>query len=259
MVKMSSKLNQLLKEWPKGTVATVSWMQKHGVYRQLARRYAESHWIESIGHGAFLRSGDSLDWFGGVYALQTQLGSSVYVGGCTALSLKGLGHFLPLGYNTAISLFSERREKLPTWFTQREWGVQIQHHSPKLFESTDPAGFTEVRHGEFPLRISAPERAILEVFHLATTNNAIMHALELINGLSTLRPQVLQTLLTGCRSIKVKRLFLWASEQAGHEWFNRLMVESLNLGKGKRSLFRGGRYDPKYRITVPKEEEAPHA
>jgi hypothetical protein len=174
------------------------------------------------------------------------------------LSLQGLGHYLPLGDESVVYLFSDRRERLPAWFRQRTWGVRIQYHSPRLFESSDPVGFSGVKHGEFPLRISAPERAILEVLHLATTNDAITHAVELMSGLSTLRPPVLQTLLEGCQSVKVKRLFLWAAESAGHDWFSRLATQRVDLGKGKRSLFRGGRFDPKYRITVPKQEEAAH-
>jgi hypothetical protein len=255
---MKTKINHLLMQWPKGTVATSPWLFKHGVSRQLTRRYTESGWIESIGRGAFLRTGDAVDWLGGVYSLQTQLGLSVYAGGGTALSLNGLGHYLPLGAETAVTLFSEPREKLPAWFTQRAWGVHLRHHRLRLFESADPVGFTEIKRGEFTCRISAPERAILEVLHLANTNDAIAHAVELINGLSTLRPPILQNLLVGCRSIKVKRLFLWAAESAGHEWVSRLSTERLDLGKGKRSLYRGGHFDPKYRITVPKQEEAAH-
>jgi hypothetical protein len=254
---MESKINQLLKQWPKGTVATAPWLQVHGVYRQLARRYAASGWIQPLGRGAFIRSGDAVDWFGGLYALQTQLRLSVYVGGSTALSLKGLGHYLALGDKTGVSLFSERRDRPPAWFTRHAWGVRLQLHNPRLFTSSETAGFTEVQHGEFSVRVSAPERAILEVLNLATTNDAITHAVELMSGLSTLRPPVLQTLLEGCRSVKVKRLFLWAAESVGHDWFNRLAVDRLDLGKGKRSLYRGGRFDPKYRITVPKQEETP--
>ncbi len=255
---MKTKINQLLMQWPKGAVATSPWLYKHGVSRQLARRYGASGWIQSIGRGAFLRTGDTVDWLGGVYSLQTQLGLSVYAGGGTALSLNGLGHYLPLGVDSVVTLFSEPREKLPEWFIQRAWGVRIRHHSLRLFESADPVGFTELKSGEFSVRISAPERAILEVLILATTNDAITHAVELISGLSTLRPAVLQSLLESCRSVKVKRLFLWAAESAGHEWVSRLSPERLDLGKGKRSLYRGGQYDPKYRITVPKSEETAH-
>ena len=58
-----------------------------------------------------------------------------------------------------------------------------------------------------------------------------------------------------CR--KVKRLFLWAAESAGHDWFSRLAPERIDLGKGKRSVYSGGRFDAKYQITVPKQEESP--
>lgn len=255
---MNSKINQLLMAWPKGTVATAKWLQAHGVYRQLARRYVSSGWIQPLGHGAFLRSGDSVDWFGGVYALQTQLELSVYAGGITALSLKGLGHYLPLGTGAEVSLFSEHPERLPVWFTRHNWGAPIQHHTPKLFESSPSEGFTDVKRGEFAIRVSVPERAIMEVLLLATTPDRIDQAVELMGGLSTLRPQLLQVLLEQCRSIKVKRLFLWAAESAGHEWFGRLTVERVDLGKGKRSLYRGGRFDPKYRITVPQPVESAH-
>jgi hypothetical protein len=220
----------------------------------LARRYAASGWIQPLGYGAFVRAEDAVDWFGGVYALQTQLGLSVYAGGSTALSLKGLGYHMPMGDNAVVNLFSERPGRLPTWFTRHSWGAQIRHRSPMLFESSEPTEFTEVKHEAFAVRISAPERAILEVLHLATTNDAIAHAVELMSGLTTLRPHVLQALLERCRSVKVKRLFLWAAESAGHDWFNRLATEHLDLGKGKRSVYRGGRFDPKYRITVPKQE-----
>jgi len=255
---MQSKINHLLKQWPKGTVATTSWLDEHGVYRQLARRYMSSGWIQPMGRGAFLRAGDSADWFGGLYALQRQLGLSVYAGAGTALLLKGLGHFLPLGDKSEVFLFSEHRTKLPGWFKKHAWGVPIQHHYPKIFERSDPSGFTEVKREGFSVWVSAPERAILEVLHLTTHNAAIEHAVELMDGLNTLRPQVLQSLLESCRSVKVKRLFLWAAEDAGHDWFTRLALDRVDLGKGKRQIYRGGRFDPKYKITVPKQEGSSH-
>lgn len=251
---MESKINCLLKQWPSGTVATTSWLRDCGVSRQLARRYAMSGWIQPVGRGAFLRAGETVDWFGALYALQSQLGLRVHAGADTALSLKGLGHFLSLGANVEVSLLSECRERLPSWFTRHAWGVRIHYTHPRLFESSDPAGFTNVKHREFSIRVSAPERAILEVLYAAMTNDAIDHAVELVGGLSTLRPQVLQPLLEGCRSVKVKRLFLWAAESTGHEWIHRLAVERMDLGKGKRRLYRGGQFDAKYGITVPIRE-----
>lgn len=246
-----SKLNRLLKQWPKGTVATQPWLQRLGVSRQLARQYVSSGWMERLGRGVFVRPGDTVDWFGALYALQSQLDLSVHAAGLTALSLKGMAHYLQLGGRKEVFLFGEQRERLPAWFLNHSWGVRLRFHCPNLFESVAPASFTRLERGEYAVRISAPERAILEVMHLATTNEAVEHAVELMGGLSTLRPRVVQQLLEACRSIKVKRLFLWAAEHSGHPWFTRLSPGTLDLGVGKRVLYRGGRLDRTYQITVP--------
>jgi len=170
--------------------------------------------------------------------------------------LKGLGHFLPLGKPSEAILFGEPGNRLPAWFTSHDWEVRITYRTPNLFSSPDPASFTTVERGGFAVRVSAPERAMLETFHLATTNEAIQHAAELMAGLATLRPQIVQSLLESCRSVKAKRLFLWAAETAGHPWFGRLALDRVDLGTGKRQAYRGGQLDPKYQITVPRKEEA---
>lgn len=257
---MESKVNQLLKQWPPGTVATSPWLLKQGVSRQLARRYTASGWLQPLGRGAFIRAGEPpVEWFGALYPLQTQLKLTVHPAADTALSLLGLGHNLPFGSQAAVTLFSERRERLPPWFTHHGWPVRIEHHTPSLFDAAAPESVSDITRNGFSIRVSAPERAILELLHLVTSNDAVNAAIDTMSGLSTLRPQVVQGLLEACRSVKVKRLFLWAAESAGHDWFSRLAPERIDLGKGKRSIFRGGRFDAKYRITVPKQEEAPHA
>ena len=254
---MESKINQLLQKWPRGAVATSSWLEQQGVYRQLSRRYAASGWFQPFGHGAFVRSGETVDWLGGLYALQRQLELSVHAGAGTALSLKGLGQYLPLNGKATVLLFGEQRVKLPAWFAKHAWGAPLHYRCPTLFAKPVPTSFTEVEHDGFSVRVSAPERAILEELHLATTNAAVDEAFELMEGLGTLRPHVLQPLLESCRSVKVKRLFLWSAETAGHDWFKRLELHRVDLGKGKRSLYRAGRFDAKYQITVPPQKDSP--
>jgi hypothetical protein len=78
-----------------------------------------------------------------------------------------------------------------------------------------------------------------------------------MEGLSTLRPNVAQVLLENCRSAKANRLFLWSAETAGHAWFGRLNSTRINLGKGKRQIYKGGQFNQRYQITVPKVEEPP--
>ncbi len=249
-----SKLNRLLKQWPKGTVATQPWLLQLGIPRQLARRYVSSGWMERLGRGAFVRPGEAVDWLGALYALQSQLALPVHVAGLTALSLKGMAHYLQVGRRKDVFLFGERRERLPAWFLNHSWDVGLRYHCPNLFDSEVPAGFTRLERDEYDVRISTPERAILEVIHLATTNEAVEHAIQLMGGLSTLRPGVVQELLEVSRSVKVKRLFLWAADYSAHPWFARLSLQGLDLGVGKRVLYRGGRLDRTYQITVPPAE-----
>lgn len=254
---MDSKLNSLLKDLPQGTVAAQTWLEQRGVYRQLTRRYVASGWLERFGRGAFVRAGDSVDWYGAVYTLQAQLRLDVHVAGETALLLKGHGHFLPLREGYAVRLFGKPGERLPSWFTRHSWPVRLDYRTPRLFEQVGDCGIGSVTHNSFLIRVSTRERAILEAIHLAATNEALVHAHQLMSGLTTLRPDIVQILLNGCRSVKVKRYFLWSAETAGHTWMKKVNRADVDLGRGKRQLYKNGAYDPKYKITVPPSTESP--
>lgn len=74
-----------------------------------------------------------------------------------------------------------------------------------------------------------------------------------MEGLTTLRPQLVQALLETCTSIQVKRLFLYMAEKAGHAWFSMLDLSNLEIGKGDRSIVKGSAYIAKHCISVPRE------
>lgn len=61
------KLNHLLSILKKGTVILSPWLKMQGYSVDLIRRYRKSNWLESIGHGAMIRSGDTIDYFGGLF------------------------------------------------------------------------------------------------------------------------------------------------------------------------------------------------
>lgn len=251
------KLNRLLKDWPKGTVATKAQLSRLGIYRQLASKYVHYGWIERLGAGAFLRSGDTVHWQGGLYALQAQLDMTVHVGARTALELQGRSHFVPLGRRKKVTLLSDQAEKLPAWFRNHRWEVIVEHRCLSLFECVSDKTTTRLDCGGFEVVMSSAERAIMEHMCLAKSNDEIDHAYQLMEGLSTLRPTVVQELLENCNSLKVKRLFLWTAETVGHAWVGRLKPSRVNLGRGKRQIYKGGQFDKKYRITVPKPKELP--
>jgi hypothetical protein len=109
---------------------------------------------------------------------------------------------------------------------------------------------------EWPLTLSAPERAILELLDEVPQKETFHQADMLMEGLRTLSPKRLQKLLVECRSVKVKRLFLWFAERHNHAWLKQINREGIDLGTGKRMLQRGGKLDPKYAITVPENLDA---
>lgn len=210
-----------------------------------------------MGARAFNQPGDRVGWEGGLFALQTQIGMTVHAGGRTALELQGLSHYVPLGEHKRVILISDRLEQLPAWFRNRDWGVLIEHVRVSLFKKIPAEALVQYDCGGFEIVISSPERAVMEQMHLIGDNEDVEHAYQLMEGLNTLRPAVVQKLLEHCSSVRVKRLFLWCAETIGHDWFKRINISKIDLGKGKRQIYRGGQFNRRYQITVPKPGELP--
>ena len=249
----NSKINRLLRTVPRGVVLLSPWLAERGYSLDLQKRYRRSYWFESIGAGAMVRTGDEVDYLGAVYALQKQQGLSVHPGGRTALSLLGKSHYLELSPKRAI-LFGHASERLPLWFKKYDWELDVYYRASSFLPPQ--LGLTSVELKTFSVNVSGAARALMECLYLAPEKQPLLEVFELMEGLNNLRPAHVQTLLEQCRSVKVKRLFLYMSEKAEHDWFNLLDLEKIDLGKGKRSLLTNGVYVPKYQITVPKELEA---
>lgn len=89
--------------------------------------YRRGAWLKRIGQGAFVRFDEEVDWMGGLYALQEQMGLPIHAGGKTALYLKGYAHFLPMGKRPPVYLFGTNETKLPAWFREHDWNVDIHY------------------------------------------------------------------------------------------------------------------------------------
>ena len=247
-----SKLNALLRNQPLGVVLTSSWLAKQGYSLELQKRYKKSQWFDAFGTGALVRHGDQVDYLGGVYTLQTQLGLSVHPGGKTALSMQGKAHYLEFSTKKA-QLFGGKGENPPLWFKKHDWGLKVECKTTSFLPAD--LGLVEFEHKSFKVKISSPARALMECLYLAPKAQSLVEAYELMESLNNLRPAAAQELLAACTSVKVKRLFLYLADKAGHQWFSFLDTEKLDLGSGKRVMVPNGQYVSKYQITVPKELE----
>ncbi|NCC53420.1 MAG: hypothetical protein EOM20_19715 [Spartobacteria bacterium] len=244
------KIQKLLDMHQPQTVLTAQWLEQNGISHDLQKHYRKSGWLESIGTGAFRRPNDQVGWEGGLFAIQTQIKLPVHAGALTALSLQGYAHYLRLGAET-VFLFSPPKTNLPAWFRNHDWGRRVHHCKTSILP---PAlALTDQGAGNFSIQISTPERAILECLYLAPASVDLVECYQIMEGLTNLRPKLLQPLLEQCSSIKVKRLFLYMADKAGHSWNKRLDTAALDLGSGARTITSGGVYVSRFALTIPEE------
>ncbi len=249
-----TKINLVLQDMAHGTVLTSAWLIAHGVSNNLARRYVSSGWLERLGQGAYIRCGDHIDWQGALYTLQSQLQLKIHIAALSALRLKGMGHYLSLDADQSIQLFSETAKPLPAWFRETDWGVQIERRTASLFNNAGEFPMSSLPHKSFNLEISPPEQAAFEMLYCLKNNSDFDHARTVFEGLGTLRPKESQELLQDCRSVRVKRLFLWMAKDCGHPWIKYVDIGKVDLGSGKRVVYEGGELDRELLITVPRKK-----
>ena len=242
------KITKLLSEHQPGTAFLAGWLERRGVSRDLQHSYLRSGWLESLGPGAFRRTGDEVSWLGAIASLQQQAAMAVHPGALTALDLMGLAHYTRLGKDN-VFLFSRPRKKLPAWFRRHDWQVRVSHHSTSFLQAD--LGFQDHGAGTFHVRVSSPERAVLECLHLAPEEIDLVEMKDLFPALSAMRPKLLQSLLEQCASIKTKRLLLYLADLTESPWSRRLNRSRIDLGRGHRRLVEGGHYVAEYQLTVP--------
>jgi hypothetical protein len=282
------KLNWLQHNLPEGLVVDAGWLEGRGYSRALRSKYVARGWLDRVARGVYRRppaqlspKGDeTLRWQHVVISLQTLLERAVVVGGRTALELQGFAHYLSASGPREIHLYGEGR--LPAWLGKLNVEAKFAFHNAKtLFKderiarglgalsvnlhtheqtTTDPLHGTLVRqpwgHWDWPLTLSSPERAILELLNEVPQHETFHQADMLMEGMRNLSPRRLHKLLVDCRSVKVKRLFLWFAERHNHAWLKQLDRKDIDLGHGKRMLVRGGKLDPTFNITVPENLDA---
>lgn len=251
-IRRDKKLNRLQRLVPEGVAIPSAWLTANGYSPQLVARYVRSGWLEPLGNRVYVRPGAPVTWEGVLLGLQRLGGLPWHPGGVTALNRQGLAHYLSLEGDATIHVWGQGR--LPAWVEQVEVGVRWSFHRRRLFTHDPRVAWIQLptRIRDWTLRASAPERAILEVLSEVDESAAsFTFAAELFEGLTTLRPAVVNTLLQASVQAKAKRLFLFLADYYAYPWASRIDRKSLDLGRGKRLVTRGGKLDKRYQITVP--------
>lgn len=245
-----NKLKNLLEKWPEGRVATTTWLKTMTISGQLTQRYLKSGWLESFGRGAYKKPTEVITWFGALASIQSQMELKVHAGGPTALGLRGISHYVRMG-RERLFLFAPLHQKLPKWFINHEWGNEVEFVTTSFLPPE--MAVSEKQHQGVALKCSTQERAILECIYLSPKSFDLLECYQLLEGMNTLRPEVMQNLLEKCSSIRVKRLFLYMANKAKLPVSRFLDSSKIDLGKGDRAIVPDGIYISEFKITVPKE------
>ncbi len=281
-----TKLHILQRLLPEGLLADAAWFTRWGYHSPLRNRYCVGGWLQQVIRGVFRRplykaglenKEVPLRWQHIVISLQMIMERPIVVGGRAALELQGFSHYTSRSGPRTIHLYGD--EPAPGWLKKLPLETPfVCHNARKLFRtepiavafealkaimsSEDPdfrtpihgsLTWTDVGDWDWPLVLSTPERAVLELLDELPDKETFHQADMLLEGLTNLSPKRLNRLLRECRSIKVKRLFLWFANRHRHAWSTQLDRDRIDLGSGKRMLVRGGKFDPIYQITVPED------
>ncbi len=248
-IQNTTKINQLIKSWHRGTIKTVKELERFGYSPQLLKSYSKSGWLKLYTRGSYQLSDDIVKWEGVLYGLQNRSNTTLHAGGRTALELKGFGHFARV---SAKYIFGDRGENYNVMLKKVK---DLTLKKTKVFPYDEERYFTKYKVDGFEISISSPELAAMEMIYLIPLEQSFNEATLIMENLTTLRPKMVQTLLEKCESYKVKRIFMWMAERNDHTWVKDLDLKKIDFGKGKLSVVKSGMFNKKYNITVPRENE----
>jgi hypothetical protein len=263
-------LKQLLALLPPGAHVDSRWLTAHGVLRSSLAQYTKAGWLKRVAHGLYRRPETQVDdgsqtanWRDIILAAQALMGYPIHIGGMTALRELGHAHDVTFGARW-VHIYSGY---FPGWLRKLPTDEPLLFHTTHAF-GDDPVGLgpatknsaTDERALPWwkrPLQAAEPERAILEALDELPDGESFTTLDRAFESLVALRPQRLEIALGTCSSVKAKRLFFVFAERHGHAWLKHLDLTRVNLGKGDRSLVKGGKLHPTWRITVPANLIAP--
>lgn len=231
---------------PNGVVLTSKWLKQQGISTNLLKVYRRNQSIYSISRGAYVKINDIPTMEGAIFALQ-QDDVNIHIGGRSALSgYHNIWHYLRK--KQKYTLFSSKKNILPQWF--KTAFLNDYTYCNYIFLHTDLGIELRDTGLGFKILTSCPERAFLELLYSCPEDLSVQEAYEILELLPTLRPKILQDLLTNCSSVKVKRLFLYLSSKVNHIWNEALDLKKIDLGTSVYTINDKGKYVKEFNIVV---------
>ena len=252
---------ELEKKLKPGYLVNRQMLYSLGLSRPDVDYYLRSEYLVSVARGFYMRNNQyPLDWREVVASLY-ELGFVVHVGGATVISESGLDHFVSLkNERQEVSLFSF--QNLPTWLnslddeiTRKKFKFTLNKQS--WLSNLPKSAYKVQRFGPWDrsIKYATLELALLEQLVEVKNEQDIVTLDRQMEGMASLSPNRLNQLLPVCTNVKAKRLFGWLADRHAHNWAKHINWDKIDCGSGKRSVVPGGRYNSKWKITMPQDME----
>jgi hypothetical protein len=225
-------LRRLQNTVPRGAPFDTQALRELEISSALASYYIKSGWIKRLGRGVFSFPNAPLNRELSIKLIACSL-PDLHVGGKTALSWQGYRH--NIAARERLVLWGSQRARLPAWFAAE---FPVRYVTKQLFSASLPAGFGLQPLPEQPdgPLVSVPERALLELLSEIGQGEGIEEARHIVETLTSLRRDVLTTLLRNSESIKVNRLCVKWAKDFGLSWAEAAQEATRdNLGRGRWS------------------------
>lgn len=246
-------LEKLLKP---GYLVNRNVLYSYGLTRPDVDYYVRSGLLSSFARGIYHRKSDyNLTWQEVVASL-TDLGYQAHVGGASVVRESGLEHFVSVSDSaTSISLYSA--ELLPKWLGDTPVKETLTETKQSWLKKLPDSVYRTQTFGQWDreIKYATLELALLEQLVDAKSEAELVAIDRLLEGMANLSPTRLNELLRLCPNVKAKRLCGWLLQRHDHAWIKRIEWDAVALGKGKRSIIKGGRYNDQWQITVPRKME----
>lgn len=225
----ASKLNALYTQLAPGAPLASADLAALGISADLAVHYVRAGWLTRLARGVYCRPNDTLALYPSLQLLQRRF-EGLHVGGKSALDWYTLRQYV--AQQPVLHLYGWKAARLPGWFTER---FPAEYHRKRLFDE-QPAALRHV--GPFEKRngapkVSAPERALLELLSEVGVRQPLQEARELVESAYSLRSDVLRELLQHCTSVKTVRLCLQLGREGSLPWATKLDPSTLPTGSDR--------------------------
>ena len=202
-----------------------------GVSSALAHHYLKSGWLTRLGRGVFKFPNDDLREADCLRFLARHV-AGLHVGGKTALAWRGFGHNVPA--REPLCLWGQRSVRLPDWFTQR-FPARYTTRTPFASSLPEGTGLEPLLEHPNGIPVSVPERALLELLGEVGIHQGVEEARNIMEGVRSLRTEVLSQLLNHCQRVKAARLCVHWAEELHLPWAERAR-------RGAAQHMNGGRW-----------------